>query len=54
MNGLTEKIPSQTPRVITDHQTVTSTQKIYPLRFLGECDSKGAEAVMEIWTQQTW
>jgi hypothetical protein len=54
MNGLMKKIPSQTPGVVAAHQTVTSIQKINSTPVHDECDRKGAKAVMEIRTQQTW
>jgi hypothetical protein len=43
-----EKIPSQTPGVIADHQTVTSIQRINSTLVHGECDRKDAEAITEI------
>jgi hypothetical protein len=49
-----EKIPSQIPGVVTARQTVMSIQKINSTPGHGECDKKGAEAVMEIRTHQTW
>jgi hypothetical protein len=54
MNGPMEKIPSQIPGVIAAHQTVMSIQKINSTLGHGECDRKGAEAVMQIRIQQTW
>jgi hypothetical protein len=54
MNGLTEKIPSQTPGVVAAHQTMTLSQKINSTPVHNECNRKGVEAVMEIRTQQIW
>jgi hypothetical protein len=48
MNGPMEKIPSQIPGVVVAHQTVMSIQKIKSTPGHGECDRKGAKAVMEI------
>jgi hypothetical protein len=54
MNGPTEKIPSQIPEAVVVHRTTTLMLKTSSTPDRGECDKKGAEAAMEIRTQQTW
>jgi hypothetical protein len=54
MNGLTERIPLQTPETVAVRQTMALTQKTSIILDHIGCDRKGAEVISKMLIQLIW